>query len=71
MMSLELGEILMDLDTGNPNSPLPARESQQLPGKRDEPPPFLGTWSRVYVAVVIYTCVLILALYLMTVALRP
>jgi len=32
----------------------------------EEPPPFLGTWNRLYAAVVIYTCVLILALYLLT-----
>jgi hypothetical protein len=37
---------------------------------REEPPPFLGTWNRLYAAIIIYTCVLILALYLMTVALN-
>ena len=36
----------------------------------DEPPPFLRTWMRLYAAVVIYTCVLVLALYLMTIALN-
>ena len=33
----------------------------------EEPPPFMGTWNRLYVVVVIYTCALVLALYLMTV----
>lgn len=33
----------------------------------EEPPPFGGSWKRVYLAVVIYTCCLILALYWMTV----
>ncbi len=43
----------------------PRRESE-----KEEPPPFLRTWSRLYVAVFFYTCVLILALYLMTVFLN-
>jgi hypothetical protein len=30
------------------------------PGERDEPPPFLGTWKRVYAAVLVYLFVLIL-----------
>jgi hypothetical protein len=30
----------------------------------DEPPPFLGTWRRVYVAVLVYLAGIILALYL-------
>lgn len=29
----------------------------------DDPPPFLGTWRRVYVAVLIYLVVLILLFY--------
>jgi hypothetical protein len=33
----------------------------------EEPPPFGGTWKRIYLAVVIYTCCLILVLYWMTV----
>jgi hypothetical protein len=36
----------------------------------DDPPPFLRTWNRLYAAVIIYTCVLVLALYLMTIALN-
>jgi hypothetical protein len=36
----------------------------------EEPPPFLRTWNRLYASVVVYTCVLILALYLMTVLLN-
>ena len=30
---------------------------------RDEPPPFLGTWRRVYIAVLIYLGVIIAACY--------
>lgn len=30
----------------------------------DEPPPFLGTWERVYVAVLIYLAILIVVMYL-------
>jgi hypothetical protein len=36
----------------------------------DEPPPFLGTWKRVYVAVLIYLCVVIAVFYLFTRAYR-
>jgi hypothetical protein len=36
------------------------------PPEQDEPPPFLGTWNRVYIAIVLYTCALILALHFMT-----
>jgi hypothetical protein len=37
---------------------------------RDEPPPFWGTWNRVYVSIIVYTCVLILFLYFITTALN-
>jgi hypothetical protein len=40
-----------------------------MPGFRDmpdEPPPFLGTWRRVYAAVLIILCVIIAAAYLFT-----
>jgi hypothetical protein len=37
---------------------------------QDEPPPFMGTWNKIYAAIVIYTCVLILALYLITILLN-
>ena len=33
---------------------------------RDEPPPFLVTWPRVYAAVLAYLAALILAFYLFT-----
>ena len=33
---------------------------------REEPPPFLGTWKRVYTAVLLYSAALISALYLIT-----
>ena len=32
----------------------------------DEPPPFLGSWRRVYVAVIIYVAVLIAVFYAFT-----
>jgi len=38
--------------------------------EKDERPPFLGTWNRLYASIVIYTCVLLLALYIMTVTLN-
>ena len=31
-----------------------------------EPPPFLGTWPRLYAAVLVYSAALILALYWIT-----
>ena len=36
----------------------------------DEPPPFLGTWRRVYIGVLIYLVVLITGFYLFTLAYR-
>lgn len=36
----------------------------------DEPPPFLGTWRRVYAGVLIYLALIILAFYLFTRAYR-
>ncbi len=33
------------------------------PPVRDEPPPFLGTWKRVYLAVVFYLAAIILLMY--------
>lgn len=32
----------------------------------DEPPPFLGTWPRVYTAVLIYLAILIILFYVFT-----
>lgn len=32
----------------------------------DEPPPFLGTWPRVYAAVLVYLAVIILVFYVFT-----
>lgn len=40
-------------------------EQREVP---DEPPPFLGTWPRVYAAVIIYLALLITACYLFTAA---
>jgi len=36
-----------------------------------EPPPFLGTWKRVYTAVLTYVVVLISVLYVFSVATAP
>jgi hypothetical protein len=36
----------------------------------DEPPPFLGTWRRVYQAVIVYLAVVIAGFYLFTRAYR-
>jgi hypothetical protein len=36
----------------------------------DDPPPFLGTWRRVYIAVLVYLCLVIAVLYLFTRAFR-
>jgi hypothetical protein len=36
----------------------------------DEPPPFLRTWKRVYIAVLIYLCAVIAVFYLFTRAYR-
>jgi hypothetical protein len=38
--------------------------------EREDPPPFFSTWNRLYVSIVIFTCVLVLILYLMTVTLN-
>ena len=40
------------------------------PEAHDDPPPFLGTWRRVYAAVLVYLCLIILACYLFTRAYR-
>ena len=36
----------------------------------DDPPPFLGTWRRVYIGVLIYLVIVITAFYLFTLAYR-
>ena len=36
----------------------------------DEPPPFLGTWRRVYLGVLIYLVLIVVAFYLFTRAYR-
>ena len=38
--------------------------------EREDPPPFFRTWNRLYVSVVLYTCTLVLLLYLMTITLN-
>ncbi|HXA49188.1 MAG TPA: hypothetical protein VNV86_02725 [Candidatus Acidoferrum sp.] len=36
----------------------------------DDPPPFLGTWRRVYIGILIYLFVLVTGFYLFTLAYR-
>jgi len=42
---------------------LPAEPDPLNSEEADEPPPFLGTWGRVYTAVVCYVAVLIALFY--------
>jgi hypothetical protein len=42
---------------------LPPEKTREVP---DDPPPFLGTWKRVYLAVVLYLACLILLFYIFT-----
>jgi len=37
---------------------------------KEEPPPFLGTWNRLYAVIAVYTLVLVLVLRLTTVLLN-
>jgi hypothetical protein len=43
---------------------------QRIPHEPDGPPPFLGTWRRVYLAILIYLAGIIAAAYLFTRAYR-
>lgn len=40
------------------------RRADRQPVIQEEPPPFLGTWGRVYTAVILYLVLLIAAFYL-------
>jgi hypothetical protein len=42
----------------------------RIAAEREDPPPFFSTWNRLYVSIIVYTCALVLALYLMTVTLN-
>jgi len=42
----------------------------KIPQAPDEPPPFLGTWRRVYAAILIYLGLIIAGAYLFTRAYR-
>ena len=44
--------------------------SERIASQKEEKPPFLGSWNRVYISIVIYTCALVLVLFLMTVNLN-
>jgi hypothetical protein len=47
---------------------------ENLPGPKadpDEPPPVLGTWGRLYVAVIVNTLVVYLLLFLFSHSFRP
>ena len=43
---------------------------KNLHKEQDEPPPFMRSWNRIYVAIALYTFALIIVLYLITVALN-
>ncbi len=36
----------------------------------EDPPPILATWNRLYAVIIVFTVVLVLALYLMTITLN-
>ena len=44
--------------------------SELVPAEPEEPPPFMRSWNRIYWAVALYTCALILVLYLITISLN-
>lgn len=48
-----------------------SRPSSPAPEMPDEPPPFLGSWKRVYTAVFFYLVAVIAGLYIFTRALQP
>jgi hypothetical protein len=43
---------------------------EDRPPTQDDPPPFMGTWNKIYAAILVYTCALILILYLITIKLN-
>jgi hypothetical protein len=55
-----------DFDFGDPLSLILPLDPLPEPLKReaaDEPPPFLGTWDNIYIAIVVYVGVLIALFY--------
>jgi len=50
--------------------PGPRTESRTLPPDWDEPPPLLGTWKRVYAAVILYTIVLVVTFYILPITMN-
>jgi hypothetical protein len=43
---------------------------ERIEAEKEDPPPFFRTWNGLYTAVVVYTCILILVLYVMTITLN-
>jgi hypothetical protein len=46
------------------------RPCERFASEKEEKPPFLGSWNRLYISIVIYTCALVLVLFLMTITLN-
>jgi hypothetical protein len=71
---LGAGAAVTGLEPGNKPGRLSHRDTlADMPELRqvpDEPPPFLGTWRRVYTAAMVYLAGIILLLYLFTRAYR-
>ncbi len=53
-----------------PTPPAPVHSANGLVSEEDEPPPFCGTWPRLYAAIVVYLATLITLFYLFTRAYR-
>jgi len=45
-------------------------ECKRAAAEQEEPPPFFGTWNRLYGSIIAFTFALVLLLYLMTVTLN-
>ena len=43
---------------------------ENSPAEQEEPPPFMRSWNRIYLAIALYTCALIVVLYLITIVLN-
>jgi len=38
--------------------------------EEDDPPPFMRSWNRIYIAIFVYTCAIIVSLYFITTTLN-